>query len=66
VRVYPLATSQAIFVEHLFGSMLCRVVLHPLSTAATTATIKSSAAYFAHRITPRVVVLVMGQSQVAA
>jgi hypothetical protein len=32
---------------------LCRVVLHPLSTAATTATIKSSAAYFAHRITPQ-------------
>jgi hypothetical protein len=56
VRVYPLATSQAVLVKHLFGSMLTRVLLHPLSTAATTATINSSAAYFAHRITQAVLV----------
>jgi hypothetical protein len=28
VRVYPLATSQAVRVKHLFGSMLTRVLEH--------------------------------------
>jgi len=47
VRVYPLATSQAVRVKHLFGSMLTLVLLHPFKTAAMTATMKASAAYLA-------------------